>query len=57
MKQLSCPKIIKSQPFTFLFFNFYKDINPFCGVTDTPVLDLMSPLGFKARVGRIICIQ
>ena len=25
-------------------------MSPFCGATDTPVL-VMSPLGFKARVG------
>ena len=31
-------------------------MNPFCGATDTPVLDflVMSPLGFKARVGSFI---
>ena len=37
----------------FFFLNFLEDMSPFCGATDTPVYGLlvMSPLGFKARVG------
>ena len=32
-------------------------MSPSCGATDTPVFGLlvMSPLGFKARVGSLIC--
>ena len=34
-----------------------EDMSPFCGATDTPVFGLlmMSPLGFKAKVGSLIC--
>ena len=37
----------------FFIFNFLEEMSPFCGATDTPVLQRLlvtSPLGFKARV-------
>ena len=37
--------------FSFIF-KFLEDMSPFCGATDTCFgLLVMSPLGFKARVG------
>ena len=36
--------------FCFLLLKFLEDFNAFCWTTNTPVLDLMFALGFKARV-------
>ena len=46
-----------SLTFFFIFKKLLEDMSPFCGATDIPVLDFLvtSPLGFKARVGNLIC--
>ena len=49
--------------FSLTFFFYFKkildDMSPFSGATDTPVFGLLvtSPLGFKARVGSLICTR
>ena len=51
-----CPYLQDLRPFPIFYFNnFLEDISPFCGASDTPVLDFQWRLPRVSKPGRIPC--
>ena len=50
-----CPSAFRSTMF-ILFLKFFEDIGPFCGTTDTPVLDFWQQLPLVSKPGWILLL-